>query len=665
MKKSISNVVSSAGKLVSWWEGEEQFTVTRNGNGKPVLIESVLGKWTNQKLELKYSAGGDFIGYDGHFRSQMFQTILEEAEALSPVSGGGLVSTTSYASAAALEAAYPAATNSGKQGVVGTAIYYSNGTAWTATGSSSYDADVTAYAARIAAAGGSIDAGTLAAVDKLVRRGKFDGWWSKLTIIAPFLGSGLSAALQVLKSPTLAPLTNIGFSESDYTQSAGIGNLSSNTSKYIDTGFAPGANGATYQDFSFGVDVLNIDTSFTNVFGGNYLLGSVAQPSGSATIGVFDDGAIGYSTAAISGAWWGLGMFGATSGTLWGWRAGVKNGDGGSAPNTVMSYPITIHCSRRGGDNSLQYAKAKTGMFFAGLGMTATEQQAFVSAYDEYRAAIYGRATGAVLVVGDSIASGLFVSRVEYTWPLRLASACGGQGVIQVAQGNGRVSTSYTTTVPHVSSLMSKYTQVYKYSAKLTALLIGTNDLGADAALNGTAGNITTFQNDCTTIYNALRRNMRGRVLAISGPYRTDTGTHSLTKQTAYNAAHAAAAKAAGVVFVDLYRAFLDLTDPASVLSGGLHPNDAGQLIITEYAKAGFYGALLRKPSLDFSATTSIAVTVPNAVAGMPVRVVPLSQPSVAGVQFYGVVTANDTVTVTASGNVAAQYFRLEVECGY
>jgi hypothetical protein len=54
----------------------------------------------------------------------------------SPVSGGGLVSTTSYASAAALETAFPAASNSGKLGLVGGVLYVSNGTAWAATGSS-------------------------------------------------------------------------------------------------------------------------------------------------------------------------------------------------------------------------------------------------------------------------------------------------------------------------------------------------------------------------------------------------------------------------------------------------------------------------------------------------------------------------------------------------
>lgn len=55
-----------------------------------------------------------------------------------PVSGGGLVSPTAYADATALQTAFPAASNSGKLGLVGAsapyALYASNGTAWAATG---------------------------------------------------------------------------------------------------------------------------------------------------------------------------------------------------------------------------------------------------------------------------------------------------------------------------------------------------------------------------------------------------------------------------------------------------------------------------------------------------------------------------------------------------
>jgi hypothetical protein len=116
-----------------------------------------------------------------------------------PVSGG-LVSTTSYASAAALESAYPAASNGGKQGIVGTAIYYSNGTAWTATGGASSWSGLSDKATANLPVENAPLAAALAAASSGTNQSAFQNLngFAKPAVVAPFLARAQSGQVRVL-----------------------------------------------------------------------------------------------------------------------------------------------------------------------------------------------------------------------------------------------------------------------------------------------------------------------------------------------------------------------------------------------------------------------------------------------------------------------------------
>ena len=56
-------------------------------------------------------------------------------------------------------------------------------------------AETIAFYKRVIAAGGDIDAATLAALDELITCAKRDGWWSSVVEAYPFIGTNMAAAL--------------------------------------------------------------------------------------------------------------------------------------------------------------------------------------------------------------------------------------------------------------------------------------------------------------------------------------------------------------------------------------------------------------------------------------------------------------------------------------
>jgi hypothetical protein len=100
------------------------------------------------------------------------------------------------------------------------------------------DADVSAWLTAVAANGGTVSAGTRAAVAQFVASAKASGYWAKLLRINLFCGNELAAALVPLKvGGGNATDTNVNFVGGDYTEATGLtGNAST---KYLRTGIMP------------------------------------------------------------------------------------------------------------------------------------------------------------------------------------------------------------------------------------------------------------------------------------------------------------------------------------------------------------------------------------------------------------------------------------------
>lgn len=531
------------------------------------------------------------------------------------------------------------------------------------------DADVVAFAARIVAAGGSIDAPTVAALDAWVKAGRQDGWYSKLVEVWPFVGNTLAAALQKLKYTTAQALTNNNFVEADYNQLDGFGNLASNSNKYLASGFVPGSNGIVYTSCSLLFEPLGYrkDLARSSTWGSlAFLVGSIGQSAADPTLLVADQATgMGSFPNRIDYSPDGVTLYNADSSGIVGYVGEAQTRSGGGAP-TSATYPheVTVHSSKRS-NNTTYFATGKHGLIAIGNALTVAECDSIVAATKRLGEQIRRRKNRVGLLLGDSITMRTGSTTYETAWGDMLLARVGCDGVRNQAQGSSGLNSTATSSVPNFKSVVSRIGYALQDRASVVGVVIGTNDMGADAAVNGNATTITNYTNVLTYCLRELRRACGGRVVVGTPPYRSDTGAHSLTKQAAYAAAAASAAKLAGVPLADLYRKFTDKATPASGLADGLHPNDTGHQWMYEAMKDAHDGLLTRSPSLDFSASTTAAVTVLNAVSGMPVRVTPLSAPSVAGTTFVGVVSADDTVTVTASANVAPQYFRIEVLCGY
>jgi hypothetical protein len=94
--------------------------------------------------------------------------------------------------------------------------------------------ELAAYAARIATAGGTIGATSLAAIGGFIQTCQLLNIWDKLVDVGPFAGNQLAAALVKLKYPTgTGLLTNQNFVGGDYTEATGL--LGNGATKYLET----------------------------------------------------------------------------------------------------------------------------------------------------------------------------------------------------------------------------------------------------------------------------------------------------------------------------------------------------------------------------------------------------------------------------------------------
>jgi hypothetical protein len=99
------------------------------------------------------------------------------------------------------------------------------------------DADVSTWQAAVIANGGTVSAGTLAAVTAFTASAKASGYWTKLLRLNLFCGDQLAAALVPLKvGGGNATDTNVNFVGGDYAEATG---LTGGATKYLRTGIIP------------------------------------------------------------------------------------------------------------------------------------------------------------------------------------------------------------------------------------------------------------------------------------------------------------------------------------------------------------------------------------------------------------------------------------------
>lgn len=83
-------VLDQLGLMVSWIEGGNQVTVTRDSAGRPLLARAAGSRSKPYAAEFRYDQSGRFLGVRGEFVSVMFPRLLEEAAR----GGGGDVTAT-------------------------------------------------------------------------------------------------------------------------------------------------------------------------------------------------------------------------------------------------------------------------------------------------------------------------------------------------------------------------------------------------------------------------------------------------------------------------------------------------------------------------------------------------------------------------------------------
>lgn len=104
-------------------------------------------------------------------------------------------------------------------------------------GTTGLSAEALAYRANIAAAGSSISAVQLAAVNAFIVGCKADGVWTKLKDVGTFTGANLTAALVKIKGLHATSYVNSNFVSGDYTLTTGL--KGNGTTKSLATGVVP------------------------------------------------------------------------------------------------------------------------------------------------------------------------------------------------------------------------------------------------------------------------------------------------------------------------------------------------------------------------------------------------------------------------------------------
>jgi len=538
-------------------------------------------------------------------------------------------------------------------------------TAQVAAISPTIQTETAAYIQRIIAAGSSIDAFTINAIDEFVVRGKAEGWYTSILNFAPILGGSLAGALVKLVTEPggASSMVATNLVAADYNPRYGFRILTNSLAigKYVNTGLSPDALGLTTTGIGLGLFVTEDSTSATESFimGNNGVPGSTPAQfdkiQATVNLGRLTISNVSYNVAVGGNRMQFININGANN--FQGYKNGIRTNDSTATAltATALTEPITLF--RGIGGSAFVWGVGSIGSFILTQPLTSVRASQLTKAiYNLYIRTGRVQTQGSNIEWdGDSITAGQGVTLPSDRFSNIVTAYIGGNMFnLGIPSGRTNLAGGNNAAAPVPLTLTALDVDIPINTSIIT---MGVNDELA-------TGDVTSqgYQASLESIIQ-YKKDKGQRVILNSPTYLSSetSGTlvTPLARQRTYLLAAANAAANKSVPFVNLLDAFLDLDNPLSYTTDGVHYNAAGHKIIAARIIAVLQGQIFRTPKLDFPSIAAGAYsdltvdymygarTNMNVMVGQPVT-------PVVGLTYQAFVSANDVVTVRAINNTAS-----------
>ena len=463
--------------------------------------------------------------------------------------------------------------------------------AYSQAGRGSLLPEVLTYAGNVAAAGGTVTAAQLSALNAWAVRGTTAGWLPKLKEIWPHCGSTLAGAAVKFRTGAggVAAHDVSRLVSGDYSQANGIGPSTRSASKYITTGFTPSLDGLSLSNISCVVS--NLDATLYKAVSGNYMgdtpasgqnklvFVSANNNNSSSPSGYI--GSQGYSPyLGVNGPAVHVMNWGSNSQQVFrnGWQMYYAT----DAITGTLDTEINIGRMRSGGTYYVDVFR--NGMMAWGTSLTTAEAADLGQATYELERA-WGRSLLSGnwdIFVGDSITAGQSSYTYEQSFQYLIANT---RGRKPLCFGNpGALLTADSIR----KSMYGQRTELANYAPSRVYLMAGTNDGQYDGVTNGNAATIADFKAKMIEMV-TLWQSYGHEVILCSLIYSTNANLNA-TKRAAYALATSEAATATGAGFVDINNLMTNSTSPtpAAMMQDATHPNNTGHLFIANAVAAAY-----------------------------------------------------------------------------
>lgn len=454
------------------------------------------------------------------------------------------------------------------------------------------DVDADTYFAAIVAGGDSISTASRAAVTRLVKRLKATTVWPCIHRCAPYVGTGLGAALQPLKAlfGNATDTNNGPFVSGDFNEATTGLRVASGNTKFLQTGYIPNTAGISNSNMHASAFLLDdIDTADAN---SSPFFATTTSPTSEFGLGTaMSIGYNGKNTAPYIGP----GMFSFSCRT-----DGVQTVNG----YQICRYmPGAAAVSLGGANEVLVFGGLKTsggnrigwgaiGWYSIGTTLTDQQQRDLTSAVESFQVEM-GRTSKKPLCVifGDSITRGFGMTAASQRFSRQVANA---RGEREMCFGidNCRTNLDFTAGNPYALAGINRYTDIINnliVKPQTVAIQLGVNDLYDDPAASGTQATADLYSTNLQTIIQyCLDHGILAANIYVGSPsYGTDSHFGNATKQQMYATAASTAAAAKGVKYVAIWE--VTSTSASYTLQGdGIHPTSGGQTVMANtYIAAG------------------------------------------------------------------------------